>query len=260
MARREDVTGNRYGRFVVTGEAPQRGHHRYVFARCDCGTEKNVCLDSLRGGGTVSCGCFLSDINKSRSTHGWARRGPKPSEYTTWCSMIRRCANPRDSAFYRYGGRGITVCERWRHDFAAFLADMGPKPSAKHSIDRIDNDGPYSPENCRWATKKEQQRNRRNAVFVDVEGVRHRLLDIVEQTGIKPDTIAERANAGMSMADILSGKSLPKRGRFSGATHCSKGHEFTPENTYLTKQGWRNCRTCHRAKVARQIAAKKLKG
>ena len=179
--------------------------------------------------------------------------------YYTWASMRNRCNNSNFKQWAAYGGRGIGICPEW-DSFAQFAADMGPKPSPLHSIDRIDNDLGYSPENCRWATKKEQQRNRRNAVFVDVEGVRHRLLDIVEQTGIKPDTIAERANAGMSMADILSGKSLPKRGRFSGATHCSKGHEFTPENTYLTKQGWRNCRTCHRAKVARQIAAKKLKG
>lgn len=206
MARREDVTGNRYGRFVVTGEAPQRGHHRYVFARCDCGTEKNVCLDSLRGGGTVSCGCFLSDINKSRSTHGWARRGPKPSEYTTWCSMIRRCANPRDSAFYRYGGRGITVCERWRHDFAAFLADMGPKPSAKHSIDRIDNDGPYSPENCRWATLTEQGRNTRRNRVIEAFGERMCSSAWQEKTGVLAITARRRVARGVSPEVAVTAK------------------------------------------------------
>ena len=173
--------------------------------------------------------------------------------------MRNRCNNPNFRQWDAYGGRGIGICPEWA-SFERFASDMGPKPSPLHSLDRIDNDLGYSPNNCRWATKKEQQRNRRNAVFVDVQGVRTRLLDIVEKTGIKPETIAGRANAGMSMADILAGVRLPVRNKFTNVTHCVKGHEFTPENTYISKEGWRRCRACHRAKVARQIAAKKLKG
>jgi hypothetical protein len=91
----------------------------------------------------------------------WARKwGEFPRiEYMTWYNLIRRCSDPRSQDFGRYGGRGIRVCERWRHDFMAFLADMGPRPSPAHSIDRRDNDGGYEPANCRWATRSQQQRN-----------------------------------------------------------------------------------------------------
>lgn len=185
-------------------------------------------------------------------------KNPHPL-YNVWASMRNRCNNPNYKQWADYGGRGISICPEWA-SFDQFVEDMGPRPSPTHSIDRIDNDLGYSPKNCRWATKKEQQRNQRRAVFVSIEGVSHRLVEIVEKTGIKPETIVSRANAGMNMADILAGKSLDGRGRFSDVTHCVKGHEFTPENTSISKEGWRRCRACHRAKVARQIAAKKLKG
>ena len=179
--------------------------------------------------------------------------------YPTWASMRNRCNNPNFRQWDAYGGRGIGICPEW-DSFAQFAADMGAKPSPLYSLDRIDNDLGYSPENCRWATKKEQQRNQRRAVFVEIEGVRHRLVEIAEKTGIKRETITERAQAGMTLADIMAGVALPRRNKFTNATHCVKGHEFSPENTSVSKEGWRRCRACHRAKVARQIAAKKLKG
>lgn len=189
----------------------------------------------------------------------------KPPFYYVWQSMKDRCLNPRSKAFPDYGGRGIRVCERWQKSYADFAADMGPRPDG-WSIDRIDNDGDYTPDNCRWADKRTQQRNQRRAVYVEVEGTRYRAIELAERHGLKTDTIVSRAARGMTYDQVisperfrdLSGFSLG--GRASGVkqqqkTHCPHGHSY--DDAIISKLGHRRCRQCFYAKERARRAARK---
>jgi hypothetical protein len=155
---RIDMLGQRVGRLLVieyAGSSPTSQGALWK-CRCDCG---NVVVRKgayLRTAGTRSCGCLNLDRLHARRTHG------SPPEHRCWDAMIRRCYSAKNPNYRYYGGRGITVCKRWRTSFEAFLTDMGPRPSAQHSIERIDNDRGYEPSNCRWGTKLEQMRNRRH--------------------------------------------------------------------------------------------------
>jgi hypothetical protein len=156
--RFRDLTGQRFGRLVVQQRAYRRpGVSPEWLCRCDCGAEKIIAASSMTSGRSKSCGCLRSDFGKAKRTHG-AKRTP---EYYSWSHMIYRCENPKANRYDRYGGRGITVCERWRHSFENFLADMGNRPSPQHTLDRINSDGNYEPANCRWATWKQQANNRK---------------------------------------------------------------------------------------------------
>jgi hypothetical protein len=161
------LVGQRFGRLLVTGEAdsvrlPCGTFVTRFFVRCDCGVEKIVQRSGLSNGDTKSCGCWLTEVRRRPKKHGEIMVGKPTAEYTAWQGMKQRCNNPNDKKFKHYGGRGITVCARWLDSYQNFLADMGRRPSADHSIDRYpDNDGNYEPNNCRWATPSEQNFNKR---------------------------------------------------------------------------------------------------
>jgi hypothetical protein len=153
MAALKQELGNRYGRLQVAGPDPA-GRPAYWLCACDCGSDVVVFGGALRSGNTKSCGC-------GRGTHRHTVGRRYHPLYWTWSNMRKRCYSPSRDEYASYGGRGISICDRWRDSFADFLADVGERPSPQHSLDRIDNDGNYEPGNVRWATKSEQLANRR---------------------------------------------------------------------------------------------------
>lgn len=188
--------------------------------------------------------------------------------YYIWSSMKDRCRNPNSSGWERYGGRGISVCEEW-NDFKTFVRDMGERPSKAHTLDRIDNNLGYSKENCRWATNLEQQRNQERTRRVAIEGVEYLVCELHHLSGLKHDTIVMRAAKGMSYEDVIR----KTRYAFSGgvraaiqkrvenqrlATHCKRGHEWTPENTAI-QAGGRYCRACDNLRARLKNSGKSIR-
>ncbi len=178
--------------------------------RCRCGRRVTVEAQTLRDGRQISCGCYNQE---KRTRHGMYKR----REYQIWADMIARCQNSRHRSFKNYGGRGVSICTRWIRSFAAFFADMGPRPSPEHSLDRKDNDGNYEPSNCRWATRREQQSNRRGCNRVTWNGKTQTLYAWARELGMAPSTLRGRLRLGWPISDVLfrpskkEGKPVPRR-------------------------------------------------
>jgi len=192
-----DLTEKTFERWTVIERGPDQVPGKpYWWCLCACGTKKLVSGANLRDKRSKSCGCLLQEVRgKCRRTHGMRRT----TEYRLWADMLTRCLNPHAQSYKAYGGRGITVCERWRDSFENFLSDMGLRPSRDHSLDRFpDNDGPYAPDNVRWATRTEQTRNTRRNHLITLAGKTACLAEWLEELGMLHSTYYQRRGRGMS--------------------------------------------------------------
>ena len=196
------LTGRKFGRLTVIRRLvnDKRGQTRWL-CLCDCGLEKELRGSKITRGETRSCGCLIRDTH---TEHGQALAGKPTPEYMIWGSIIRRTTSLKegDPGYENYKGRGIGVCERWR-DFRNFVADMGPRPSPKHTIERVDNNEGYSAENCRWASWVEQSRNRRSNRLPTHKGETKCMAEWSEITGIEYGAIKSRLQRGWDVARSL---------------------------------------------------------
>ncbi len=180
----QDLTGIVCGKLTVKDFAFKKSCHYYWRCECQCGGSTLIDGYKLRKGTADHCGCLTATrIGNRTRRHGQCGVKGPTSEHSTWAAMLQRCRDKNCKSYPRYGGRGITVCERWS-TFVNFFADMGPKPTQQHSIDRIDNSKGYEPENCRWATRREQRLNKSDSVYVEFEGQRVSLFELCEKRGL----------------------------------------------------------------------------
>lgn len=205
-----DITGQTFNYLLAIEktELKQGGHIIWKFL-CVCGKEHLAVASDVKRGTTKSCGCKQSEmISEIQTTHGATKRYKPTRTYMVWGSMKKRCNNPNTKHYEDYGGRGITVCERW-NSFENFLADMGDAPPGM-SIDRIDNNGNYEPGNCRWADDVEQGRNRRSTIYLEIDGIRRCLADWARIGGVHYRTVQRRLLQGMSAREAVFTPPMPR--------------------------------------------------
>lgn len=217
-----NLTGRSFGRLTVTENFKKVKDRTHWLCRCKCGKEKWISNSSL-GRSTNSCGCLEQETRNQFGvqalTHGFS---PKSSgfipEYNIWASMKGRCKIKTDTNYPKYGARGIRVCDSWLNSFENFLADMGRRPSNLHSIERNDYNGNYEPSNCRWATRKEQARNKRNVRLIEFRGETKCLVEWAELLGIASATLSQRFKNGWTVEEAFT-RAVDKR----KCSHRSRG-------------------------------------
>lgn len=196
-----NIEGNKYGYLTAIKEVGRTKHGAITWLfKCDCGNERIATAYEVKNGRPYSCGCMNLIASK---THGLS----KTTEYHIWSGMVARCYDENNPNYFNYGGRGIKMCKIWRNSFEAFLSDMGNRPSPNHTIDRIDNDMGYCKENCRWATAKEQSRNRRSNNILEINGVKKCIMEWCEFYNISWHTFKTRRRMGVPISNIF----LPPR-------------------------------------------------
>jgi hypothetical protein len=191
------LTGQRFGRLTVVGYVGNNNANSQWLCKCDCGKSTTLATSALlrKDKPQKSCGCGM--VQRKHGMSG-------TPEHHAWRSMYQRCNNPNNPQYSLYGGRGISVCPRWRESFENFLADMGPRPGDNYSVDRIDNNKGYSPDNCRWANDLEQSNNTRHNRRITYNGKTHTLTEWSRITGISKSGLRWRLANGWAIADALT--------------------------------------------------------
>ena len=196
-----DNTGKKYGRLTVVSRNHKKPHVTHWDCLCSCGNYIVAFGGNLKNGHTESCGCLQKEAaSKAKKTHGKTCS----LEYHSWSGLKGRCLNPKNHKYPNYGGRGIKVCDRWENSFENFLADMGEKPSASHSIERVDNNGDYTPENCIWGTASQQANNKTSSVFMEHNGVTLTQSQWSIKLGGSDKLVLKRLKRGWSKEKALS--------------------------------------------------------
>lgn len=209
--RFKDISGQVFGRLTVLGPCgyTTEGQARWT-CRCECGKTTEVGGGKLRRGTTRSCGCLSVETTVARSTkHNLAHRGKVIPEYRVWNTMKLRCNNPKITGYKDYGGRGISVCQRWRDSFADFIADMGRRPTSRHTIERADTNGNYEPSNCSWQTYAVQNRNRRDNRNITFNNRTQNVTDWATELGLKKGTLFHRLDSGWSVNKAFTTPARP---------------------------------------------------
>lgn len=215
-ARVIDMTGMRYGSAIaveIVGPSKRSGLVWKLL--CDCGSTFAAAGGEVRRGSVTCCSaCAIERKRAAKTTHGLTNS----PEYRNWCAMKARCLNPNVRAFANYGARGVSVCERWRDSFDAFLADMGPRPTPQHTVDRWpNNSGDYEPDNCRWATRGTQANNKRNNHLISIDGVTQTLAEWSRVAGMTESGMRRRLRRGVAGKELLAPSTLSKH-TFRGET------------------------------------------
>jgi hypothetical protein len=212
-----DIIGKRFGSVVVISYSHTARRRSHWHCRCDCGAlviKGRDCLRNRNISGCEDCGRERNRIvGKLRGSdspnfkHGHKLGYTCSRTYASWAMMLARCGNPNDNRYHRYGGRGITVYERWQRSFSYFLEDMGERPIGS-TLDRIDNNGNYTPQNCRWATREEQANNKSNSCRITFEGRTQTVAQWARELGISHMTIRSRLKMGRPLEEVFSPSSL----------------------------------------------------
>ena len=213
--KENNLIGKKFGKLTAVANG-KRNNGKYYVCKCDCGNIKEIYGGSLINGSTKSCGCLWEETNREWIENHTKYTNKQKDIYEIWTGMKQRCYNPRAFGYEYYGGKGVGVCKRWKDSFDNFYKDMGPRPSNKHSIDRIDNNTDYSPNNCRWANSKEQSRNKESNVILELNGERKTLTDWAKELNIKRHTLYSRKRRGLSDKEILTAVHREKKYPYNG--------------------------------------------